>query len=169
MRCEGLGQGKISQGYHAADMEQHLAQINVAGLRAPMESPVMEEFVGLLDPVNKVADESPGFVWRLQTDDGNATSIKAFDDEMIVVNMSVWESVEALQAFVYRTRHIEVLRRRKEWFEQMAEAYLALWWIPVGSIPTVADGEERIRHVREHGPTPYAFTLRAPFDAGVMT
>src|SRR6266550_2684907 len=90
MPCEGLGQGKTSQVYHAAGMEQHLAQINVARLRAPMDSPVMAEFVGLLDPVNKIADESPGFVWRLQTDDGNATSIRAFDDDMIAVNMSVW-------------------------------------------------------------------------------
>jgi hypothetical protein len=150
-------------------VERHLAQINVARLRAPMDSPEMAEFVGLLDPVNKLADDSPGFVWRLQTDDGNATSIRAFEDDTIVVNMSVWESVDALQAFVYRSRHIEVLRRRKEWFLEMAEPYLALWWIPAGQVPTVAEGEERVRHLRANGPTSYAFTLRAPFSAVTPT
>jgi Domain of unknown function (DUF3291) len=140
-----------------------VAQVNIGRLRAPIDSPLVKDFVDLLDPINKLADRSPGFVWRLQTEDGNATAVRPFEDEGILVNMSVWESVEALGAFVYESRHLDVLRRRKEWFERMDESYLALWWVPTGRIPTVADAVERIEHIREHGPTPYAFTLRTHF------
>jgi heme-degrading monooxygenase HmoA len=145
-----------------------LAQVNVARLRAPLDSPLLADFVAALDPVNAAADAAPGFVWRLQTEDGNATSVQAFEWDAagstgVIVNMSVWESPEALGAFVYSDAHRRVLRRRREWFERITEAYAALWWIRRGTIPTTAEAEDRVLHLRAHGPTPYAFTLRTYF------
>ena len=122
----------------------------------------MAEFVAALDPVNELADQAPGFVWRLQDEDGNATSIRAFDDDRIIVNMSVWESADHLADFVYRSGHLEVMRRRREWFERI-QIHLALWWVPAGHTPSVQEAEERIEHLREHGPTSYAFTFKARF------
>jgi len=145
----------------------HLAQVNIARSRAPIDSPVMADFVALLDPVNAIADASPGFVWRLQTEDGNATSLHVFGDAGLLVNMSVWEDVESLRRFVYETSHLEVFRRRREWFEKMVEAYLALWWIPAGTLPTVGEAEDRITHLRAHGPSEHAFTLKATFPTPV--
>jgi Domain of unknown function (DUF3291) len=147
-----------------------LAQVNIARLQAPLDSPVLADFVAALDPVNAAADAAPGFVWRLQTEDGNATSVRAFEwDEAgsagVIVNLSVWESVEALAGFAYSGAHRRVLRRRRQWFVPMAEAYTALWWIPRGSIPATGDAEERVQHLRAHGPTPHAFTLRVHFPA----
>jgi len=146
-------------------MSYLLAQVNIGRLRAPVESPVLADFVAALDPVNAAADAAPGFVWRLQTEDGNATAVRAFewdagDSAGVIINMSVWESVDALANFVYSPGHKRVLRRRREWFEQMSEAYTALWWIPAGTTPTVAQAEHKVRHLRAHGPTPLAFTLR---------
>jgi hypothetical protein len=149
-------------------MEFELAQVNIGRLRAPLDSPQLASFMVALDPVDAAADAAPGFVWRLQTEDGNATAVRAFEWDQagsagVILNMSVWESVEALAAFVYSQQHRQVLRRRREWFEQMAEAYLALWWVPRGHVPTPGDAEDRIRHLRAHGPTPQAFTLRVHF------
>ena len=143
----------------------HLAQLNVARLRAPLTSPLLSDFVAALEPVNALADSSPGFVWRLQTADGDATTIQAFDDDRIIVNMSVWTSVRALGDFVYRSRHAEVMRRRREWFEQMAEVFVVLWWIPAGHVPTVAEAKERLALLEANGPGLDAFTFRAPFAA----
>ena len=143
----------------------HLAQVNVALLREPLDAPPLADFVAALAPVNAVADASPGFVWRLQTEDGDATSIRAFGDDRLIVNMSVWESVEALRAFVYGAAHAAVLRRRRKWFERLAEPETALWWVPAGSTPTVAEAEQRLGHLRAHGPSPRAFTLREPRPA----
>ena len=145
-----------------------LAQVNIARLRAPLDSPVLADFVAALDPVNAAADAASGFVWRLQTEDGNATAVRAFEWDQagsagVIVNLSAWESVEALAAFVYSSAHRGVLRRRRQWFVPMAEAYTALWWIPRSSVPTTLDAEERVRHLRAHGPTLYAFTLREHF------
>jgi hypothetical protein len=138
----------------------HLAQLNVARFKLPLEDPAMAGFVEQLDPVNALADVAPGFVWRLQTEEGNATSIRAFDDDLLLVNMSVWESVEVLADFVYRSGHVEVMRRRREWAERMPEAYMVLWWIPAGGIPSVEEAKGRLDHLREHGPTPQAFTFK---------
>jgi hypothetical protein len=146
------------------DRTSHLAQVNVARLAAPLDSPRLAEFVAALDPINALADDAPGFVWRLQTEDGDATSIRAFDDDMILVNLSVWGSIEALGDFVYRSRHAGVMRRRREWFEAM-ETYLALWWIEPGHVPTVAEASERLDRLAADGPTPFAFTFRAPFPS----
>jgi hypothetical protein len=160
-------------------MDYVVAQVNIGRLAAPLDSIQLEDFVAGLDPVNAVADAAPGFVWRLQTEDGNATSLRAFEadaegaDGGILINMSVWESVEALGAFVYGPAHSAVLRRRREWFEKMADAYTAVWWIERGHIPTIPEAEDRVAYLRRHGPTPYAFTLRVHFpppgeDAGSL-
>ena len=142
----------------------HLAQVNIALPREPLELPLLAEFVAALEGVNALADRSPGFVWRLQTDDGDATGIRAFGDDRLIVNMSVWESLEALRAFVYSGDHLAVMRRRRQWFERMGEVFLALWWVSIGHIPSVSEAEERLEHLREHGPTPYAFTFREVYQ-----
>jgi len=144
----------------------HLAQVNIGRVRAPLEDPVMEGFRTQLDPINALADSSPGFVWRLQTEDGNAMAIRPYaDDERMAINMSVWESLATLQQFVYRSGHVAPLRDRKQWFEPMGGPILALWWIPAGHIPTVFEAQERLQHLKEHGPTPHAFTFRMPFPS----
>jgi hypothetical protein len=148
----------------------HIVQVNLARPLGPLDSKLMREFMEALDPVNAIADEGPGFVWRLQTEEGNATALHVFDDDGLIVNMSVWESIEALRAFVYSTpAHLEVMKRRREWFERM-EVYLALWWVPAGHIPTLAEAEERVTLLSAIGPSPEAFTFRRHFpppgDAG---
>lgn len=156
--------------WHHDGVDYLLAQVNIARMREPLDSPRLADFVAALDPVNAVADAAPGFVWRLQTEDGNATAVHAFEWDRagsagVLVNMSVWESVEALAAYVYSDTHRQVLRRRREWFERMAEAQTALWWIPRGHTPTTDEAEEKVIHLREFGPTPYAFTLKEHFPA----
>ena len=152
-------------------MEYVLAQVNFGRLVAPLDSPQLADFVARLDSVNAVADGAPGFVWRLQTEDGNSTALRAFEQDAegsdggLLINMSVWESVEALAAYVYGAAHIAVLRRRREWFERLKDAYTALWWVPRGHIPTIAEAEDRVKHLRAHGPTPYAFTIRVHFPS----
>jgi len=138
--------------------------VNIGRLLAPVESPQIAEFVAALDPINRLADTSPGFVWRLQTAEGNATAIHSFDDELIISNMSVWESIEALRAFVYTTAHTGIMRRRREWFETYVTSYMALWWVPAGHRPTIEEAKERLAALDRDGPTPFAFTFRQPFD-----
>ncbi|WP_427920007.1 DUF3291 domain-containing protein [Streptomyces sp. cg40] len=140
-----------------------LAQVNIGRLQFPLDSPELKDFVDALDPVNAVADAAGGFVWRLQSDSGNATDVPVLGDEWLIINMSVWRDTDALTAFMYQGRHRELLARRREWFERMREAMAALWWVPAGHRPTVAEAEERVLHLRAHGPTPYAFTLRTSF------
>jgi len=151
------------------DSSHVLAQVNIGRLVAPLDSPRLADFVAWLDPVNAVADGAPGFVWRLQTEDGDATALRAFEDDAegadggILINMSVWESVEALAAFVYGDAHRAVLRRRREWFEQLRDLYMVAWWVPRGHIPTITEAEDRLKYLRRHGPTPHAFTLKVHF------
>lgn len=152
-------------------MDYVVAQVNVGRLVAPLDSPRLADFMANLDPVNAVADAAPGFVWRLQTEDGNSTALRAFEDDAegadggILINMSVWETVDDLAAFVYGDAHLAVLRRRREWFERLSDIYAAVWWVPRGRIPTIREAEERVKHLRIHGPTPYAFTLKVHFPA----
>ena len=141
----------------------HLAQVNIATLRAPLDGPELAGFVAQLGPINALADQHPGFVWRLQTEDGDATAIRPFDDDRVMVNLSVWSSLEALRAFIYATRHLEVMRHRRAWFQRMPDPYLALWWVPAGTIPTVAEAKDRLELLAGQGPTAGAFTFRAPF------
>jgi glycosidase len=140
----------------------HLAQLNIGRLVAPVDSPLVAEFIALLDPVNALADAAPGFVWRLQADDGNATSFHIYGDDTLNVNMSVWESREALWSFVYSGDHLAVMRRRREWFTRL-EQFICLWWVPAGHLPDIPEAEGRLTHLREHGPTPTAFTFKAYF------
>ena len=144
-----------------------LAQVNIARLRFPLDSPELKDFVDALDPVNAVADAADGFVWRLQSDSGDATDIAVFDDVWLIINMSTWRDTDALTAFMYQGQHRELLARRREWFERVEEAMVVLWWVPAGHRPTVAEAEERLLHLREHGAAPYAFTLRTSYPAGL--
>jgi hypothetical protein len=144
-------------------VEFHLAQLNVGLAKGPMDGPVMAGFAAELDRINALADEAPGFVWRLQTEDGDATAIRPYEDERMMVNMSVWGSIEELRRFVYTSGHTGVMRHRKEWFERL-ETYLVLWWVPKGHEPTVEEAKERLEHLTEHGATPHAFTFRASFE-----
>ena len=144
-------------------MKYHLAQLNIGKILGPIDSPVMAEFVANLDPINSLAEKSPGFVWRLKDDSNNATSIKVYDDDFIIVNMSVWENTDALFQFVYQSQHTEYVKRRKEWFEKMPEMYMALWYVPAGHAPTVQEAVERLNYLRKHGETPYAFSFRKRF------
>ena len=141
----------------------HVAQVNIALPREPLDSPALAEFVANLEPVNALADGAPGFVWRLADETGDATSIRAFDDERLIINMSAWESIEALWEFVYSGRHLEVMRRRREWMTRIAQSFLALWWVRAGTLPTIDDARLRLDHLRAHGPTPYAFTFKRRF------
>lgn len=140
-----------------------LAQLNIGVIRAPMDSPVMAEFANNLDQINALAEASPGFVWRLQTEAGNATAIRPFEDENLLVNMSVWRDVESLKAYVYDSAHVGFMRRRREWFELMKEAYLVLWWVPRGHRPDVAEAIARLELLKAKGPGPEAFTFAQPF------
>lgn len=141
----------------------HIAQINIARMLVPIDDPIMAEFVAQLAPVNTLADQSPGFVWRLQSESGDATSIKVYDDDMIIINLTVWESVDALREFVYKSAHHGVLRDRKRWFEKFDGPYYALWWVPVGHIPNAEEGKKRLDHLREHGESDYAFSFKNVF------
>jgi hypothetical protein len=141
----------------------HIAQVNIAIPHEPIDSPALADFVANLEPVNAVADAAPGFVWRLQDESGDATAIRPFDDERLLINMSVWESIESLWDFVYDGRHLAVMRRRREWFVRLAESHMALWWTPAGEIPTTRDAELRIDHLRAYGPTPQAFDFKHRF------
>ena len=119
----------------------------------------MAEFVAALDPINALADKSPGFVWRLQDEAGNATSIRPFDDDMLLVNLSVWASVQALKDFVYQSDHAGVMRKRRSWFQKHGTAYLVLWWVPEGHRPTEVEARQRLERLQAHGPTEGAFTF----------
>jgi hypothetical protein len=143
-----------------------LGQLNVARLLAPIDAPETADFVASLAPVNAQADTAPGFVWRLQTESGDATAVRASDDPLLIVNLTVWESVEALEAFAYRdASHLAVLRRRREWFERPTEASTALWWVTSGHIPTLDEALGRLALLRARGPSPQAFTFRERFPA----
>ena len=145
----------------------HIAQINIARMLAPIEDPLMADFAAQLAPVNALADESPGFIWRLQSESGDATGIKVYDDHMIIINLTVWESVEALREYAYKGAHHAVLRDRKRWFEKFDGPYYAMWWIPAGQLPTAEEGKRRLEHLRQYGDSPYAFSFRNVFPAPV--
>ncbi len=143
--------------------DYHIAQINIARMLAPIDDPLMQGFVAQLPPINALADGSPGFVWRLQSEGGDATSIKVYDDEFIIVNLTVWENVDALQQYVYKSNHSKILRDRKRWFEKFDGPYYALWWVPAGHIPSTGEGKERLEYLREHGDTAFAFSFKKTF------
>jgi uncharacterized protein DUF3291 len=137
---------------------RHLAQLNIGRIRHPLDDPRMADFMNNLALVNGLAERSPGFVWRFQDDSGNATNTRPFDDDpRMAVNMSVWESVEALERFVWQTVHKRFYGRKHEWFEKMEGPYFVLWWVPAGHRPTVQEAIDRLSHLKEHGPSDHAF------------
>jgi hypothetical protein len=146
--------------------DHHLAEFNVGRLREPLDAPSMAEFLALFEPINALADSAPGFVWRLADGEADdATGIRPYGDE-VIINMSVWESREALWDFVYRSAHLDLLRRRREWLLRMAEPETVMWWVPAGRIPSVEEARERLGRVRRDGPGPEAFTFREVYDVG---
>lgn len=142
-----------------------LAQVNIALAREPLDAPLLVEFMAALLPVNARADKAPGFVWRMQTEDGDATAVRGFGEEpRLIINLTVWRSLESMRDFVYGDlAHLAVMRRRREWFERL-DLYLVLWWVNAGHRPTVTEAEQRLEYLRRHGPTPRAFTFRHHFD-----
>lgn len=145
-------------------MKYHVAQVNIGKIKAPLDDARMAGFVNRLEEINALADGSPGFVWRLQTPAGNATYLRPYDDDRILVNMSVWESIEALKHYVYRTVHAELLRHRQQWFEAFVGSYMALWWVPVGHTPGVDEAKKRLAYLEKHGPSQFAFTFKSVFE-----
>lgn len=143
----------------------HIAQFNIARARAAMDDPLMAGFMARLDAINAVADASPGFVWRLQDDTGNATALSAYDDPRIIVNLSVWRSLEDPRAFVYRSAHAPVMAQRRGWFEPFGGPFMVLWWVAAGSVPDVAEAKARLATLAAAGPTADAFTFKQPFPA----
>jgi hypothetical protein len=142
----------------------HIAQVNIGRIKAPLDDAIMHGFVSRLDEFNVLADRSPGFVWRLQTGAGNATYFRPYDDDRVLMNMSVWESIDTLRKYVYRTGHGGLLRQRHEWFEKLDRNYLALWWVPAGHIPGIDEAKKRLAHLDAHGPTQFAFTFNIIFQ-----
>jgi hypothetical protein len=141
-----------------------LAQVNIGRVKGPMDGPVMAGFASRLDEINALAERTPGFVWRLQTEAGNATYLRPYpEDDTLLINMSVWESVETLKQYVYRTAHAELLRDRHQWFEKLDRVYTALWWVPAGHIPGIDEAKKRLAYLESHGPTQFAFTFKAVF------
>jgi len=147
----------------------HLAQLNIGRLRYPIDHPQISEFVENIDRINRLAEKSPGFVWRLQTEAGNATDLHPFGDPLLIVNMSVWESIDALKRFTYQSAHVEIMRKRQQWFEKHSGPFMVLWWVPVGHIPTIEEAKERLSRLKEKGESSEAFTFREVFDPPILT
>jgi hypothetical protein len=146
-------------------MSRHeLAQLNVAATKAPLDSPLMAEFAANLARINELAEHSPGFVWRLKNANADPTASRLFGGN-VLVNMSVWKDVEALRTYAFTSEHLQFLRRRREWFDRIREAYAALWWVPQGHQPSLAEAAERLAHLRKTGPSPRAFTFGEVFLA----
>jgi len=144
--------------------DYHVAQVNIARMKGPLDGPIMAGFVARLEEINALADHSPGFVWRLQASEGNATYLRPYDDDRILFNMSVWETIDALKHYVYRTAHAELIRQRQAWFKKFAGVYVALWWVPAGHTPGIDEAKKRLAYLDAHGPTQFAFTLKAVFE-----
>jgi len=144
-------------------MNFYLAQINIAKMKAPIDSPLMAEFVENLDTINSLAENSNGFIWRLKDESNNASSIKIYDDEFLIVNMSVWENAESLLHFVYQSDHVEIFKKRRKWFEQMKEMHMALWYTSTDTLPSVTDAIERLDFLRLNGETPFSFTFKSKY------
>ena len=141
----------------------HLAQLNIGRAVAPLDDARLADFMNWLDQINALAEQSPGFVWRLQGDNGNNTSLKVSDDPQFIVNLSVWASIDELHAFTYRSDHKAVFARRYEWFERADGPNMVMWWVPAGTLPDVADALDRLRRLAEDGPTVDAFTFKQRF------
>ena len=142
----------------------HLAQLNIAMLREPLESPGMADFVANLERINALAEATPGYLWRLQDEAGDATAIRPFGAD-VLVNLSLWRDVQSLSDYVYKSAHSEMLKRRREWFDKAEQAHMVLWWVPAGHRPGVEEAAERLAHLRAHGSSAHAFGFRQAFAA----
>ena len=142
----------------------HLAQLNIAKAKYSLDAPEIKEFMDNLEPINQLAESSKGFVWRLKDESGDATNIQVFDDPNMIVNMSVWETVDHLKDFMFRTHHKDFLRRKKEWFKRDPEDTYVLWWVRVGYMPTIEEAVERLMHLRDKGDTAYAFSFKSNYQ-----
>ena len=149
------------------DSRFFIAEFNIGRLKSPLDSATMREFVDFLDPVNRFAERSPGFVWRLARDGGGPSSYlpSAYEDPMMAANLTVWEDLETLYAFTSHTVHTYFLRGRKQWFARLASHHLAMWWVPAGHLPTLAEAQQKLQLLDEHGPSPAAFTFQSLFDS----
>ncbi|MEQ8675589.1 MAG: DUF3291 domain-containing protein [Aggregatilineales bacterium] len=141
----------------------HLAQLNHARMIAPTDDPRVADFMNALDEINALAEVSAGFVWRLVGEGNNATDIHFFEDPQLLVNMSVWESVESLYKYAYKSKHADYFARRREWFTRPEKPSPVLWWVPAKHTPTLAEALARVDHLAEHGPTPHAFNFKKTF------
>lgn len=141
----------------------HLAQINIAHLVAPVDDPKVADFINALDEINRLAEHSKGFIWRLVGDGGNATDIRISDDPQLLVNMSVWQDIDSLYQYVYKSDHHQFFRRRREWFTRWEKPSPVLWWIPAGHQPTLEEAMDRIDYLAEHGATVFAFDFKTRF------
>jgi hypothetical protein len=141
----------------------HLAQVNIAKMKDPIDSPMMADFVNNLDRINALAENSEGFIWRLKDEDNNATSVKVFDNDFLIINLSVWENAELLKNYVYNSLHVEILKRKKEWFEKMDQMHMALWYVEKGIFPSPIEAKEKLEYLREHGETPLSFSFKSKF------
>lgn len=139
-----------------------LAQLNIATMKAPLESPSMADFVANLQRINALAEASPGYVWRLQDEAGDATAFRPFGED-VLVNLSVWRDVQALSDYVYTSAHTEMLKRRQEWFSKVGAAHMVLWWVPAGHWPSVQEAFERLELLRKQGASAQAFSFRQAF------
>lgn len=162
----------INSGNSLHQQDYYLAQINIALMKAPLTDPIMSEFADALDEVNAVADQSPGFVWRLKTASGNATDIHVYPDPRVLVNVSVWQGVESLKAYVYKSLHGDFFARRRQWFERFKGEHFGMWWIPAGHVPTAEEGKVKLEYLELHGDSLECFTFAKPYpppDASLHT
>ena len=147
-------------------MKHQIAQINIARMiGVNIDDPIMQEFVDNLDSVNELAESSPGFIWRIKDDSNNASSFNPYDDEQIIINISVWEDIESLEQFTYKTFHTDFLRRRREWFQKFGKASFAMWWIKEGDFPTVEEAVEKLAYFQLYGPSVSVFDFKERFSA----
>ena len=144
-------------------MEYQLAQINIAKMVASINDPIMADFVANLDRIYELAYQWDGFIWIYKPEENNNQSLCIFDDDFLITNLSVWASAEVLFDYVYKSDHVEIFKRRKEWFEKIPEIYMALWYIPAGQKPTPDEARDRLLYLRQHGETPYAFSFKKRF------
>ena len=145
-------------------MKYQLAQLNVARMKSPtIDAPAMQSFVAQLDTINALAESTQGFVWRFNDESDNATAFNPYNDPQIIVNLSVWESVEALKTFTYKTAHAGLIRQRTDWFQAFGKAAYVLWWVPKDHRPSLSEAQARLQQLQEAGPSPYGFTFKQAF------
>lgn len=148
-------------------MTYHLVELNIARITQPLDSEESAEFVAALGPINELAEATPGFVWRLTDEDGQSSSyvpLEGVDDDQVIVNYSIWEDMESLRHFMFKSGHAIYMRRRREWFDAHTETDTVCWWAPAGTIPPLGEAYERLLHLREHGPSERGWELNRPMD-----